>query len=195
MEQAVSIAVQILMGVALAASAGLRAFLPLLVVGAAGRLGWIPLSDGFRWLAADASLVVFGIAVVVEIAADKFPVVDHALDVVQTFVKPVAGAVLVASVVTDLRPLPAAVLAIVLGGTVAGTVHVVKAKTRLLSTATTAGTVNPVLSVGEDAGSLLGSVAALVVPVLVGLVAVVALVGLAAWGIRRRPGSVRPAGP
>lgn len=195
MEQAASIAVQILMGVALAASAGLRAFLPLLVVGAAGRLGWIPLSDGFRWLAADASLVVFGIAVAVEIAADKFPVVDHALDVVQTFVKPVAGAVLVASVVTDLRPLPAAVLAIVLGGTVAGTVHVAKAKTRLLSTATTAGTVNPVLSVGEDAGSLLGSVAALVVPALVGLVALVALVGLVAWGFRRRAGTVRPAGP
>ena len=41
---------QVTMGVSLAACAGLRAFLPLLAVGVAGRMDWIPLTSYFDWL-------------------------------------------------------------------------------------------------------------------------------------------------
>ena len=83
--------VHLAMGIALSACAGLRAFLPLFIVGLSGRLGWVPLSGTFEWLADWPALVVFGIAVVAELVGDKFPAVDHFLDAVQTIVKPIVG--------------------------------------------------------------------------------------------------------
>jgi uncharacterized protein DUF4126 len=173
-----SLAVQVAMGLGLAACAGLRAFLPLLVVGLAGRLELVPLSESFAWLATGPALVVLSVAVVAELLADKVPVVDHALDALGTLVKPVAGTLLAASVLTDLPPLPTAVLALCTGGAVSAGVHLTKAKVRLLSTAATAGIGNPLLSVLEDVGAVIGSVAALVVPLLVAALFLAALVGL-----------------
>jgi len=161
------IVAQVAAGIGLAACAGLRAFLPLLVVGACGRAGWLGLSGPFEWLATWPALVVFGVAVVVEILADKIPVVDHLLDVVQGVVKPAAGAALVVAVVTDLTPLQATVLGILGGGGTAAVVHVAKAKVRLLSSALTSGLGNPILSLMEDVVTGLGSVVAIVAPLLV----------------------------
>jgi len=187
MDSVAVIVSQVVMGVGLAACAGLRAFLPLLVVGIAGRADVIPLSGPFEWLSSTAALVVFGVAVVTEMLADKVPVVDSALDVLQTFVKPVAGTVLVAAVVTELSPLQATVLGIVTGGVVSGSVQALKAKTRLLSTVSTAGIANPVLSTGEDAGSLLGSVAAVVLwPLALAVLVAVLLLYVLIFARRRR---------
>ena len=169
---------QILMGIGLAACAGLRAFLPLLVVGVAGRFDLVPLSDNFAWLADWPALIVLAVAVLAEVLSDKFPAVDNFLDMIQVFVKPVAGTILVASVVTELTPLQTTVLALILGSGTAGTVHVVKAKTRLVSTVSTAGFANPILSVAEDTASLTGSVLSLIVPPVVVLVLVFILVFL-----------------
>ena len=178
MDQTASVAFQVAAGIGLAACAGLRAFLPLLVVGLAGRLELVPLSESFAWLATGPALVVLSVAVVAELLADKVPVVDHALDALGTLVKPVAGTLLAASVLTDLPPLPTAVLALCTGGAVSAGVHLTKAKVRLLSTAATAGIGNPLLSVLEDVGAVIGSVAALVVPLLVAALFLAALVGL-----------------
>ncbi|HXV74709.1 MAG TPA: DUF4126 domain-containing protein [Candidatus Polarisedimenticolaceae bacterium] len=175
---------QVASGIGLAACAGLRAFLPLLVVGVAGRSGWIPLSEPFAWLESTPALVVFGVAVVLEIVADKVPVVDHALDGLQAWVKPVAGTILAASVLVELSPLQATVLGLITGGAVAETVHLTKAGLRLASTTTTAGVANPLLSIAEDLGAAAGSLLAIVVPLLVVLVALVTIV--IAWrGVRR----------
>ena len=178
------LALQVALGLGLAASAGLRAFLPLLVAGVAGRLGALELSDSFAWLASTPALVVFGVAVVAEVLADKVPLVDHALDVLHTLIKPVAGTVLAASVLTDLPPLEATVLSLVTGGTVSEAVHLTKAKLRLLSTVATAGLGNPVLSVIEDLAAVATSVAAVLVPLVIALGALVALV--AVWILLRR---------
>jgi len=183
-DQGIGLVVQVAMGVGLAASAGLRAFLPLLVVGLAGRFDVIPLSDGFHWLGTTPALIVFGVAVVAEILGDKIPLVDHCLDLAQVWVKPIAGVVMVASVVTDLSALQTAVLAIVLGAPTAGAVHVLKAKARVISTVTSAGIANPVLSVIEDAGALAGSVGAILVPLLALFVVVIAVILF--WLARRR---------
>jgi len=159
--------IQLAMGVSLAACAGMRAFLPLLVVGVAGRLEIIPLAGPFEWLAGWPTLIVFGVAVITELLGDKLPAVDNMLDVLQTFVKPVAGTILVASVITELSPLQSVVLGIILGGGAAGIVHLLKAKLRIFSTAATAGTANPVISTVEDAGTLAASVGAIFVPFLI----------------------------
>jgi hypothetical protein len=172
------------MGIGLAACSGLRAFLPLFMVGLAGRLGLVTLSASFTWLESWAAILVFGVAVVAEMLADKFPVVDHILDSVQTFVKPIAGALVMATVVEDWTPLHVTVFWIIVGGSAAGVVHVTKAKLRLVSSATTAGLGNPVLSASEDVGALAGTVGSIVVPPV--MVVVLAVGVLLAWiGLRR----------
>lgn len=171
-----AIAFQGTLGVALASCAGLRAFLPLLGAGMAARMEWIRLGDDFAWLTSTPALVVFGVAVVVEVVGDKFPAVDHGLDAIGAFVKPAAGMVLTAAAFTDLSTLHASILGLILGGGAAGTVHLAKAKVRLLSSAGTLGIVNPILSVVEDVTSVIGTALSFVVPLLVLLAALAAVV-------------------
>jgi len=186
---------QVAMGLSLAACAGLRAFLPMLVVGLAGRMDWIPLTSHFEWLEATPALIVFGAAVVAELVADKVPWFDNFLDVAQTFVKPVAGVVVAAAVLHDLTPLQGTVLAIVLGAGTAGAVHLGKSGVRLASTAVTGGLANPVLSVVEEAGAWTLAIAAVWIPVITAVVVLILSI-LAFRAIRRRrirSGTLRPA--
>lgn len=176
---------QVAAGISLAASAGLRAFLPLFVVGVAQRFG-IPnlvlgeafrLGPSFEWLASDAALLVLGVAVVAELLADKVPVVDHLLDILGGPIKPLAGTVVAAAVLSSLdSPWTALAGGVVVGGVPAGMVHAAKAKIRLLSSTTTAGFGNPVLSFLEDILSLAGTLTA----VLFSLLAVI-IVGVGAY--------------
>src|SRR5207249_2504850 len=101
---AMDLTIQILLAVSLAACCGLRAFLPLLVTGVLARTHHIPLNPHLAFLARTDVLVIFGIAAVVEIVADKFIVVDHALDAAATFLRPAAGTVLACSVLTRMDP-------------------------------------------------------------------------------------------
>jgi hypothetical protein len=171
------------MGIGLAACAGLRAFLPLFVVGAAGRFASLPLSPTFEWLASTPALIVFGVAVVTEVLADKVPIVDHALDVLGGIIKPIAGTFAAASVLTNLTPVESAVTGLILGGGTAGVVHITKAKARLLSSFLTGGLGNPILSLAEDVVSFLGSLLAIVMPALL---LVVLAIGVALLLIARR---------
>jgi len=193
--EAFALLVQVAMGISLAACAGLRAFLPLFVVGVAGRLDLLPLTRSFEWLESGPALTVLGVAVLAEFLGDKFPVVDHFLDAVQTLVRPVAGAILMASVLSDLTPMQATVLGLVAGGTTAGVVHVGKAKLRVASSLTTAGTANPVVSVAEDVLAFVGTLAAILVPLLMLLLlALAVLLGWMAFRHWRRSRAVeRPA--
>jgi high-affinity nickel permease len=186
--QGATLLAQLLMGVSLAACAGLRAFLPLFAVGLAGRLEILPLTRSFEWLSSWPALIVFAVAVVFELLADKFPLVDNFLDTVQAVVKPIAGMILVTCVLTELSPLQATVLGLVLGGSAAAAVHLSKAQVRVASTASTAGIANPVLSVLEDAGALVGTIVSFLLPglVLVMLVAFLVWVWLVIRRMRRR---------
>ncbi len=189
MNEYASLAVQIAAGIGLAACAGLRAFLPLFVTGAAARLGWITLGDHFAWLSSWPALVIFGVAVVTEMLGDKIPVVDHALDVLQALLKPAAGAILVAAVVTDLTPLQSVVLGIIAGGSAAGLFHLAKAKVRLASTIFSGGLANPLISLAEDALSLVGTVLALVVPLLMLATLLGSLLVVGLFLLLRNPGA------
>src|SRR5437773_10868884 len=90
---ALSLALALLAGIALAAATGLRGVLPLLALGLSARLFGLELQPGLHWLTGDLALVVLGTATVLEIAGDKIPAVDHALDVVATVVRPVTAAI------------------------------------------------------------------------------------------------------
>jgi hypothetical protein len=159
-------------GLALAAAAGLRVFVPLLVLGGAARLGWLPLANGFEWLASGPGLGTLGVATVLEIAAYYIPWVDNLLDVVAGPLAVMAGILATAAVMTDL-PVPLRwTVSILAGGGTAAAVQGLTSLTRLKSTATTAGAANPVLATFELLGSLTTSIVAVALPIVAIFIAV-----------------------
>ncbi len=154
-----NILIQIGMGISLSACAGLRAWLPLFVLGALARAGYVELHTSFQFLESNEALIVFGIATFIEILGDKIPAVDHTLDVLGTFIRPIAGTLLVSSLVTDIHPLLALVLGIITGGTVSLAVHSLKSIFRThisMLIPFHAGLGNLIISGGEDIITLIG---------------------------------------
>ena len=170
-----------LTGIALAACAGLRVFLPLFAAGAAARFFDWPLASSMQWLSGDASLVTFGMASVVEIVADKVPALDHLLDAAQTFLAPAAGAMVAVSSLSDLSPAAALAVGIITGAPIAGGVHLLAATTRLGSSALTLGAGNPVLSVIEDVLASVGVLLAFVIPLFVVIGIVLVALAIRRW--------------
>ena len=183
-----AIASSVALAISLAACTGLRAWLPLLVGGALARLGVIELGPSFGFLASNAALTVFGLASVIEIAADKVPALDHVLDALSTVLRPAAGSLLAASVLWKISdPLVALALGTALGAPASLVPHAAKSALRAASSTFTLGVANPVLSLAEDAATLL----LVAVSVLVPLVAAAAFLAAAVFLVRRRFG--RPA--
>ena len=170
----------------LSTSAGLNAYVPLLVVALLARFtDLITLESPWDVLQSWWVIGLLVVLLLIEIFVDKVPALDTVNDAVQTFVRPVAGALLFAAsagVITNVHP----ILAMVCGLLVSGGVHAAKATARPVVTATTAGTLNPVVSTLEDILSLILAILAIVVPI-VGLLLLVALIILFfRWRRRRR---------
>ncbi len=181
----VTILIAIAAGIVLAASAGLRAFVPLFAVGIASRtFGW-DVATEMQWLASNTALTCFGIASVFEVAADKIPVVDHALDAVHTIVGPIAGALAGLSVWLHFPPAIATALAIAVGAPIAGGVHLLAATTRVKSSVVSGGTLNPIASTVEDGLTVSAIVIAIVAPLVAVVLTIVLLVVLTRFVTRR----------
>ena len=114
----------------LSASAGLNAYIPLLVVGLLARYtDLINLSKPWDALANPWIILMLCILVIIEMLADKIPAVNHLNDLIQTAIRPAAGAIVFAAsahVVTNVHP----VLALACGLLVAGTVQIGRASCR-----------------------------------------------------------------
>lgn len=162
-------------GLGLAAAAGLRVFLPLLVLGVAAHLGALPLASGFDWLASGPAIAALGSATLLEVSAYYLPWIDNLLDVVATPLAIMAGILLTAAVATGLPPEIRWAAAIIAGGGTAGAVQGLTSLARLKSTALTAGAANPIIATLELVGSFLASILAIALP-LVAILVVVAFV-------------------
>jgi hypothetical protein len=151
----------------LSASAGLNAYIPLLVVALLARFtNLIQLNTPWDTL---ESWWVIGVLIVlslIEFFADKVPAVNHINDAIQTLIRPAAGAIAFAAsakVITNVNP----AFAMILGLLVAGSVHAVKsAAVRPMVTATTGGTANIPVSIAEDIVSTVVSILSIILPVL-----------------------------
>ena len=185
---------ELLTGTGLAVAAGLNAYVPLLVLGLAGRfLDFVELPAAWAWLQNEWVLVILGVLLVIEIVADKIPAVDSINDWIQSIVRPAAGGIVFGTgsatqtaAVTDPAAFfeSSAWVPVVAGMVIALGVHATKMFVRPAANALTAGAAAPVLSTGEDIGSVLFSLFAILLPVLV-IVALVALV-VAIFTIFRR---------
>lgn len=171
----------------LSASAGLNAYIPLLIVGLIGHYFPQTLTLAKPWdtLANPWIILLLCILVIIEMIADKVPAVNHVNDLIQTFIRPAAGAIAFAAstkAVTNINP----VLALACGLLIAGTVHVAKAgAVRPMVTATTGGVGNVPVSIAEDLVSTVVSLLAIIVPVLIGTLLIVLMAFIIYWLYRR----------
>ncbi|MGI5232460.1 DUF4126 domain-containing protein [Actinoallomurus sp. CA-142502] len=180
-----------LTGLGLSASAGLNAYIPILVVGLLARFtDAIALPHQFAWMSNGWALTAVVILLAAEVVLDKVAVVDHVNDAIQTFVRPAAGGAVFAASDAAAKVDHSAWMAghpwvgWVLGIVVALCVHLTKAGARPVINAGTVGLGTPFVSAAEDAMSLGMSLIAVLVPALVVLVLIVfALIG---WRLIRR---------
>lgn len=157
----------ILSAFGLSASAGLNAYIPLLVVSLLAKFTHLVVLKS-PWDAL-TSWWVIGVLIVlsvVEFLADKIPAVNHVNDIIQTFIRPTAGAIVFAASASNLTKVDPA-LALVAGLLVSGGIHAVKSLVvRPIVTATTGGAGNIPVSVAEDATSTTVSILSILVPVI-----------------------------
>jgi hypothetical protein len=170
----------------LSASAGLNAYIPLLLVGLLARYtDLIHLNSPWDTLSNPWIVLMLCILVIIEMLADKIPAVNHLNDFVQTLIRPAAGAIAFAAsanVVTNVSP----VLALACGLLVAGTVHVAKSGVvRPMVTATTGGAGNIPVSIAEDVVSTILSFLAIALPIVVGTLLIVLAAFIIYWLYRR----------
>jgi len=171
----------IFVGVGLSAACGFRIFVTLLIMSIASLSGHLVLSPEFEWIATYPALAAFSIATLFEISAYYIPWVDNFLDAFAVPAATVAGTIVMASVVSDMSPFLRWGLAVIVGGGVAGTIQGFTSITRLVSTATTGGLGNPIVSTAEVGGSVIMSILALTLPV----VAVIAVVVIIFFALRK----------
>ena len=172
----------------LSTAAGLNAYLPLLIVALTARFtNLIQLNKPWDALTSWWAIGTLAILLLVEMTVDKIPAADTVNDIINTVIRPVAGAILFAAnsgVVGEMHP----VLAFICGLIVAGGVHAAKATVRPVVTATTAGTGNWLVSIVEDIISFITSVLAILVPMLL-VILLVLLIVLLGWRWSRRRAS------
>jgi len=159
----------------LSTAAGLNAYIPLLTVGLLDRYtDLIQLSSPWDKLGDPLVLGIVGVVGLADFVGDKVPIVDHVLHLIGTVVAPVVGGVLALASATafDLSP----GLVVPLGVAAALATQVARTAARPVSTVTTGGGGNPVLSLAEDGVSGALSITALVWPVVTAILAVIVLV-------------------
>jgi hypothetical protein len=185
---------EILTGTGLSAAAGLNAFIPMLILGLLDRYtDLVQLPAEWAWLGNGWVLLIVGLLLVLEIAADKIPVVDSINDWLQTVIRPAAGGIVFGSGVSSETVTVSdpdaffgsdAWIPVVIGIVIAFAVHLVKMLTRPVLNAATVGTAAPVVSTAEDTASLSLALAAVLLPALV--IVVIAAVVLGLWLLYRR---------
>ena len=174
-------------GVGLSAACGFRVFVPLLVMSIASITGLFEPSKGLEWLSMPAVCIALAIATLCEIAAYYIPWVDNILDTIATPAAVVAGTLSTMAVSSgEMSQFASWASALIVGGGTAGAVQMGTVAVRAVSTATTGGVANPVVSTGEWIGAAVLSVLSLIVPVLVVIVVIIAVVIMARWILRKK---------
>lgn len=125
-------------------TSGINAYLTVLILGLAGRLGW---SEGPDALQSTPVLVVCGLLFALEFVVDKIPLADNVWDLVHTAVRPTVGALVGSAVAGAQLGRPQAAL---LAASLALVAHLSKASTRLAINASPEPFSNIAASLTED---------------------------------------------
>lgn len=155
----------LLAGLGLSTSAGLNAYLPLLILALADRLTTIvELDQPYDLLSSNIGIFILMIILPIELIPDKIARVDHVNDLIHSAIRPIAAAVAFmayASQNDDIQPVGAMIIGLLVGGGV----HWLKSSTRPRITVRTRGIGNPFISMIEDMLSIFLALLAVFVPV------------------------------
>jgi len=146
-------------------ASGINLYAAILMLGMMGVTGNVDLPPGLEILQDPMVLFAAGTMYVVEFFADKIPGVDSTWDVLHTFVRIPAGAMLAAGAVGDVTP-ALSLAAGLMGGGLAASTHATKAGTRALINTSPEPFSNWTASVMEDVAVIGGLWAALNHPTL-----------------------------
>ncbi len=176
-----NIVLALCIGVTLSAAAGFRIFIPPLMLSGMALFGDLSLGEDWVWLGTYPAFFAFGVATIAEVLAYYIPVVDNLLDGIEIPLAIAVGTLLTSvslGQLTELEPLLQWTLAILAGGSTAGTIETFTAVTRGASTTATGGVANPVVSTVEALSAAVLSLMALFMPLLA-IVIVVGVLGIA----------------
>lgn len=178
----------LLTALGLSSTAGIRAYLPLLALAIGSNIdsSALPLQPNFQTLKSPPLIIILAVLTLLEIAVDKVPVIDHFSDAVHTVIRPFSGAIIMAGTqnsLSDISPW----LAAGVGAVLALAFHTVKATSRPVVSATTAGIGNPIVSTIEDILAAVMSVLLIAAPII----GIILLVVLALLLVRLMIGVVR----
>jgi hypothetical protein len=151
---------------ALTTAIGLRPFLTLALASLAMHFGYLHPSAAFAYLGTDGATWLLAVLAAVELAGDKIPVVDHALQAAHFALKPIAAAILVGSAIPANSSVSdtSEYALMALGALNALGIHTGVTAARGASTALTLGIANPFLSAIEDVLAAAGVFASIVWP-------------------------------
>tara|TARA_B100001540_G_scaffold275172_1_gene261136 strand:- start:292 stop:903 length:612 start_codon:yes stop_codon:yes gene_type:complete len=158
------------LGLGLAAASGFRVFLPPFLYGLSIRFDItpvdIPVQGASEWMSSDLGLLLLGFAMILEILAYYVPWLDNLMDTIASPAAMLAGFAMVYSTLGDANPILQWALSIIIGGGVSGTIQVGTVSVRALSTMTTGGIANPLVSTAEAGACLFCTLLAILLPLL-----------------------------
>ena len=168
------------LGLGLAAASGFRVFLPPFLYGLTIRLDYtpidIPVEGASEWMSSDIGLVLLGSAMVLEILAYYVPWLDNLMDTIASPAAMLAGGAMVYSTLGDTSPIVQWTLSIIAGGGVSGTIQIGTVSVRALSTMTTGGIANPLVSTAEAGACIFCTILAILLPILALFLTIFALI-------------------
>ena len=177
------------LGLGLAAASGFRVFIPPFLYGLFLRLDMVPISIPMTgisdWMASDIGLIVLGVAMIVEILGYYVPWIDNLLDTIASPAAIIAGVMMMSSTLSDTHPALQWGASIIAGGGVSGTIQIGTVATRAVSTATTGGLGNPIVSTIEAGACILCTILAILLPIIA-LFLVIVLVGYSGRQVNKR---------
>jgi len=152
----VQILLSLSLGLGLAAACGFRVFIPPLMMGVGSRLDLYKLEGSFVWVDDTWAIAIFAVATLLEIGGYFIPWIDNLLDTVATPAAIIGGIfVTSASLEGELDSSAQWTLSVIAGGSVSGVIQLGTVATRAISTGTTGGLANPIISLLEAVASIL----------------------------------------
>jgi hypothetical protein len=175
-----------IIGIGLSAACGFRIIIPFLGLSIAAINGSIHLAQEFQWIGTWTALIAFATAAILEVGAYYIPWMDNLLDALTTPLAVVAGTIATVSVMSDVSPFMKWCIALIAGGGMAGTVQMGSAFLRSMSTVSSGGVTNIIVSTVELAGSVITTFLSLLMPAL-GFTVAVIIATWVIWKMLHRP--------
>lgn len=156
-------------------TSGINLYATVTVLGLLQKFGAARLPGGLDVLDNWWIIGVAGFLYAIEFFADKIPYVDSVWDVVHTFIRVPAGAI-VAYAATNQMDASVGVIAALLGGGLAFSSHGTKAALRAGANLSPEPVSNWILSFAEDIVAFVGAVLSVFAPVLIALVLIIFMI-------------------